>query len=228
MSGGIKSRVGDIANKAKRNEVYHKEVVAKNKARKQARLKRKQEEADALAAGVELPAKKTKTVENSRKADETMVEVNDEEVLGDEATDEFAAYYANQVKPKVLMTTSVKAKGNSYDLVKEMLKVIPNSVFYSRREFKIKAICDQASEQGFTDVMIFHEDNKEINSMLLVHLPNGPTAHFKLSKLILPDKIKGHGKASNHKPEIILNNFNTRLGHRLGRMFGALFDQVCF
>ena len=37
-----------------------------------------------------------------------------------------------------------------------------------------------------------------------------------------------HAKASNHKPEIILNNFNTRLGHRLGRMFGALFDQVFF
>ena len=37
--------------------------------------------------------------------------------------------------------------------------------------------------------------------------------------------LQGHGRASSHKPELILNNFNTRLGQRVGRMFASLFNQ---
>lgn len=28
---------------------------------------------------------------------------------------------------------------------------------------------------------------------------------------------------SSHKPEVILNNFNTRLGHSIGRLIASLF-----
>lgn len=35
-------------------------------------------------------------------------------------------------------------------------------------------------------------------------------------------RVQGHGKTSEHRPELILNNFNTRLGHRIGRSLGAL------
>lgn len=37
---------------------------------------------------------------------------------------------------------------------------------------------------------------------------------------------QGHGKMTAHKPELILNNFSTRLGHTVGRMFASLFPQV--
>lgn len=37
---------------------------------------------------------------------------------------------------------------------------------------------------------------------------------------------KGHGRVTAHNPELILNNFNTRLGHTIGRMFQALLPQV--
>jgi len=40
---------------------------------------------------------------------------------------------------------------------------------------------------------------------------------------VLPRRISNHGKATSHIPEIILNNFTTRLGHRAGRFFGSLF-----
>ena len=32
-----------------------------------------------------------------------------------------------------------------------------------------------------------------------------------------------HGNATRHRPEVILNNFKTRLGHSVGRMLGSLF-----
>jgi rRNA maturation protein Rpf1 len=188
--------------------------------------------------------------------------------------------------------------------------------------------------------MVFNEDRKSINGLLLVHLPDGPTAHFKLSNLVLGRDIKvrggatqgrawraswrgrgaenlpwrgalpfsppfgaallapprlrrgrgpltpaapplapvpgplprgkppaqltsltptpalaavsralaparrrapppsrpppppaprrprqGHGRATSHRPELILNNFDTRLGRRLGRMVASLFHQ---
>lgn len=47
-----------------------------------------------------------------------------------------------------------------------------------------------ASNREFTDVMVFNEDRKHINGMLLIHLPDGPTAHFKLSNLVLSKDIK--------------------------------------
>ena len=34
-----------------------------------------------------------------------------------------------------------------------------------------------------------------------------------------------HGRATSHFPELILNNFSTRLGHRVGRMFASVFPQ---
>jgi ribosome production factor 1 len=37
--------------------------------------------------------------------------------------------------------------------------------------------------------------------------------------------LQNHGRVSGHRPELILNNFNTRLGRRVGRMLGSLFHQ---
>ena len=43
--------------------------------------------------------------------------------------------------------------------------------------------------------------------------------------LVLTKKIRNHGRATGHYPELILNNFSTRLGHRVGRMFASVFPQ---
>jgi ribosome production factor 1 len=54
-------------------------------------------------------------------------------------------------------------------------------------------------------------------------LPTGPTAHFRLSSFVPTTKIKGHANLTGHVPEIILNQFTTRLGHRVGRFLGSMF-----
>lgn len=84
-------------------------------------------------------------------------------------------------------------------------------------------------------------------SLLISHLPNGPTAFFKvrrnrmfhsteclcvisccsqLSSFEAGAQIPGHGRPTSHIPEIILNNFGTRLGRRTGRFLGSLFPHV--
>jgi ribosome production factor 1 len=37
--------------------------------------------------------------------------------------------------------------------------------------------------------------------------------------------MQGHGRAGEFKAELILKNFHTLLGRRVGRMFASLFDQ---
>ena len=54
----------------------------------------------------------------------------------------------------------------------------------------------------------------------------GPTAYFKISNITIPSDIANHGKSTGHIPELILNNFTTRLGRRTGRFLGSLFPHV--
>ncbi|RYG54275.1 hypothetical protein EON66_07390, partial [archaeon] len=65
-------------------------------------------------------------------------------------------------------------------------------------------------------------------SLLVCALPFGPTAAFRLSSSMLSCDVKGHGNATAHVPELILNNFVTRLGRRIGRFVGSLFPPVRF
>jgi ribosome production factor 1 len=106
-----------------------------------------------------------------------------------------------------------------------MQTVFPSAEFRKREGIPLKEIVEYAKVKEFTDVVVVNEDNKTINGLVVCHLPDGPTAAFKVSSVVLNRDIKGHGKPTSHKPELVLNNFNTRLGHRIGRMFGSLFCQ---
>lgn len=106
-----------------------------------------------------------------------------------------------------------------------MQTVFPSAVFYKRQGHAVKKIVKHATAAGFTDVVIVNEDCKKVNGMVVCHLPDGPTATFKVSSVVLNRDIKNHGRPTSHKPELVLNNFSTRLGLRVGRMFGSLFCQ---
>jgi ribosome production factor 1 len=106
-----------------------------------------------------------------------------------------------------------------------MQTVFPSAVFYKRSGHTVKKIIEHATAKHFTDVVIVNEDRKKINGLIVCHLPDGPTAMFNLSSMTLNRDIPDHGKPTDHKPELVLNNFSTRLGLRMGRMFGSLFCQ---
>ena len=71
-----------------------------------------------------------------------------------------------------------------------MAQVLPAAQYYKRAGFPIKKIVEYAGKRGYTDLMVLHEDRKAVNGLLVVHLPGGPTAHFKLSNLVLGADIK--------------------------------------
>ena len=223
--------VSHIRNKMVRSQQYHKLKHEKNKEKKKLREKKKKEEAKLVAQGLPVPEKPVPhTIDNQRVVDETFIGKDATEevsarVADEEKDDEFAEHFANARPPHVLLTTGYNCSKIMYRFLSEMLEVFPSATYYKRKGYSLKKIIEYAKNRDFTDVVVFNEDRKQINGMIVVHLPDGPTAFFRLSSLVLSTDIKGHGRATSHKPELVLNNFSTMLGHRVGRMFASLFCQ---
>jgi ribosome production factor 1 len=210
-----------IGNKAKRSTVYAKYKDEKKKAKKILRADRVKE---VEALGDQAPPKQIpKTLENMRELDETIVRPDDTEVFGDEKDDEFAAYYSNEKKPKIMITTRPKPSRKLFPFIGDLMQLIPRAFYYPRESHQVSDMAASADKKGFTHLVVLAEKNKECNGMLVIHLPIGPTAYFKLSSFQAGATIPGHGKPTSHIPELILNNFGTRLGRRVGRFLGSLF-----
>lgn len=197
-------------------------IADKKKEKRAARRERKRM-VDELGDDAPKP-KAQKTLENTREVDETIVESDDDEVAADQETDELSSYFDGKT-PKVIVTTSDKPVGDTFKFAEALINIIPSGEFIPRKGVDLKKIIKGAIERDYTDIIVVNEDRKQPNGLLVIHLPEGPTAHFKLSSIKYSKDIKNHGRQTAHHPEIVLNNFHTRLGHQVGRMINALFPQ---
>ncbi|XP_045789742.1 ribosome production factor 1 [Trifolium pratense] len=215
-----------IKNKEKRSEV-HAKVKHQKKLEKRAKSKAREAAVQrAIELGEELPEKKVpRTIENTREVDETVCKPDDEELFAGNDADEFSSILNRQHNPKILITTCRFNSTRGPAFISELLTVIPNAHYFKRGTYDLKKIVEYANKQDFTSVVVVHTNRREPNALLVIGLPNGPTAHFKLTNLVLRKDIKNHGVPTSHQPELVLNNFTTRLGHRVGRMIQSLFPQ---
>lgn len=215
-----------IKNKEKRSAV-HAKLKHQKKLEKRKKLKaRDAAEKRALELGEEPPAKQIpRTIENTREADETVCMPDDEELFAGNDADEFSSVLKQDRTPKILITTCRFNSSRGPAFISELLSVIPNAQYYKRGTYDLKKIVEYANNKEFTSVIVVHTNRREPDALLIIGLPAGPTAHFKLSNLVLRKDIKNHGNPTSHKPELVLNNFTTRLGHRIGRLIQSLFPQ---
>lgn len=216
-------RINRMGNKIVRAERRAKVMGEMKRARAKARRERQklhEENPEANPKAVPL------TVERMRVEDETVVKAFDDEVVNDQAIDKLAGYFAGEAAPRLLITTNDYPTVRTKKLILELGRVFKNSEYYPRRGYKLKQIIKWAAKRGFTNMMVFHEWNKEPVGMVMIHLPGGPTAHFRLTSLKLREEIKGSCKPSSHDPELVLGNFTTRLGHTVGRLLATLIHQA--
>jgi len=62
--------------------------------------------------------------------------------------------------------------------------------------------------------------------MIITHLPDGPTAEFKISNVIYHDQLTNSASVQTEcNPELLFKNFKTKLGFRVSRILTALFPQ---
>jgi ribosome production factor 1 len=210
----------DIRNKQVRSKVKTEMKKEKASAKREKRDKRKREVEE---LGKDAPAAQVpRTLESMREFDETVVAADDEEIIGEEAMDEYAEYFGGNgalpliqsaplvraevsslanmhralssaaVPPKLMITTAKQPRPTkaTYDFIKDFMGLFPHIFFYKRKGYEIKQICEIAASRGFTDLIVVSEDHKAVNSLWLIHLPGGPTAHFKLSSLKVRDCAK--------------------------------------
>ncbi|KAK9292995.1 hypothetical protein L1049_020978 [Liquidambar formosana] len=216
-----------IKNKEKRSAV-HATLKHQKKLEKRKRAKaRDAAEKRALELGVEPPPKNTpRTIENTREFDETVCKPDDEELFAGNDADEFSSILKHECTPRILITTCRFNSTRGPAFISELLSVIPNAHYYKRGTYDLKRIVEYAKNKNFTSIIVVHTNRREPDALLIIGLPDGPTAYFKLSKLVLRKDIKNHGNPTGHKPELVLTNFTTRLGHRIGRLLiQALFPQ---
>ncbi|PWA24461.1 Anticodon-binding [Artemisia annua] len=167
---------------------------------------------------------KKKIAKAREAAENRALELGEELFAGNDA-DEFSSVLNSERPPKVLMTTCRFNSTRGPALIKDLLTIIPNADYYKRGTYDLKKIVEYANNKEYTSIIVVHTSRREPDALLIIGLPNGPTAHFKLSNLVLHKDLKNHGNPTGHKPELVLNNFTTRLGHRVGRLIQSLFPQ---
>ena len=132
--------------------------------------------------------------------------------------------------PKVLVTTSLNSTLH-YE-AEFITTLFANSVYIPRsahrygHKFSVREISKFAANRNYTTVVVLMEDQKKINGLDLIHLPNGPMFHFSISNWVEGKKLPGQGKPTNHYPELILNNFRTPLGLLTAHMFRSMFPSL--
>ncbi|KAG5652049.1 hypothetical protein H0H81_006469 [Sphagnurus paluster] len=235
-----------IKNKAKREEISRKNKKAKSQEKLQRRLAQAKLEAnDPAAKKKRLAENVPRTLDNMREFDPSILTADPsqagpsssqdqiDEAAADIASDPFSSYFTStddpSIPPKVLITTSPKASKATYDFCDELVGVFPGADFIRRKKgkgFEMGRIAGWAAGRGYKHLLVVNEDMKKPNAITLVHLPNGPSAYFKLTSIELTKQIFGHARATPHHPELVLNGFVTRLGHAVGRMFQTTFPPL--
>lgn len=241
----VTTNPGHIRNKLKRSEMYGRYLEEKRKRKKELRLK-PSKEAEALGEeeGGEgsAPKQQPRTLESAREAEPTAVRPDDDEVAADEAEDEFAPYFSDEIRPKIMVTTRPSPSAELFHFIGDLMRFLPGLYYYPRRKYSVKDICTYATNREFTHLIVLSEKSKKCNGMIVSHLrpsaaaagtgagnadpsqwKGGPTAFFKVSNVVSSNDVPFHGAPSSHVPELVLNGFTTRLGHRAGRFLGSLF-----
>ncbi|TKY90402.1 hypothetical protein EX895_000400 [Sporisorium graminicola] len=267
-----------IGNKMKRTELYRKYKAEKAKAkfsRRSAQAKEERGEDGAAKKAARLSANKTRTIENTRDFNPTIINApnthegpgpsntktgddHDSDADGSDAGEEMEAVQEEQealeevdddedpnAPPAILITTSMPSSSTSPHLeslnarshpaektrkfVDELLSVFPGAEYRPRSKAQgvgLGKICGWARERRFGAVLVVGESRKEPFALTVIQLPHGPTAFFRLTSIRTGDEIYGKARPTPHTPELILNNFTTVLGHRVGTVFQSLFPKI--
>ena len=227
MQNLIVSR-GVMARQGKKR--LHALEKGKSKTTKSRRQRKAERDPDA-------PKLIPRTIENSKRVDPSIAEATPEEMTLEDATDAFANFFTqaastdstelSSVQPKILITSTRRSHPKTFHFAEELVDLFPGAEFRRRdAEHLIKDVVAGAIQRNYTHLIVVNESRKQPDTLSLIRLPEGPTFLFQLSSIRLGKEIQGHGRSSCHTPELVLNNFTTRLGHLVGRLFVTLFPPI--
>eukprot|EP01068_Selenidium_serpulae_P003417 Selendium_serpulae@DN3046_c0_g1_i2.p1 len=123
-----------------------------------------------------------------------------------------------------MLTTMSKPAKKTELFLKELTLIFPNVFYFERKRKPIEKVVKWATEEDFTMVMVVQERNGKPCGLYMSSLPEGPTSYFRMTRWTPASETKG-GAMTTHLPELVLNNFDTAVGHRVGRQLASIFPQ---
>ena len=200
----------------RREYLYRKSLEGNEKASyEQKRIVR-----EALASGKSLPTEVRATYDKLKK------EIDTEDTKTQEVKTHIDDEYgdAGLIEPRVCVTTSRDPSSRLKQFVKEVKLLVPNSTRINRGNNRVDELMEICKQEDFTDVIIVQETRGQPDGLVVCHLPLGPTAFFSLSSTVMRhDLDPPAAPMSEAYPHLILNNFNTPLGKRVGNILKCLF-----
>lgn len=136
--------------------------------------------------------------------------------------DQFNQILNDAIPVKILITTAIRPPTKIYDMVRELMMVFHNINYYPRHNMTLDEIYKHATNINYTHVIVVRFSHGW--ELLIRHL-EGPLGVFKITNVQFQEKIKNHGLATDHVPQLILNNFDSKVGVRVGRLLASLFPQ---
>ena len=200
----------------RREYLYRKSLEGKDRSS----YEKKRVVREALAAGKPLPTE----VRAGYDALKAEVDAEDDRTstARSNVDDEYGD--AGLSDPVVCVTTSRDPSSRLKQFSKEVKLLLPNSTRINRGNNRVDELVASCKEAEFTDVVVVQETRGEPDGLVVCHLPLGPTAFFSLSGAVLRhDLPRGAAPMSEAYPHVILNNFNTELGMRVGNILKCLF-----
>ncbi|CAL6068909.1 U3_small nucleolar ribonucleoprotein protein IMP4 [Hexamita inflata] len=166
------------------------------------------------------------TIEKMRVPDATMaaheLDHVQEELVHAETNDELKAYFTQDVDPKIMLTTSYNSSIRTCQFAADIAKIFGGVVVYEERlhrEENVRDLAISLIDQGYTSLIVVQENDHNPANLMLIALPYGPTAYFRLTNVFTRAELTGCVKPlEDAPPEVIMTNFKTRHGRRVGRL----------
>lgn len=200
----------------RREYLYRKSLEGQDRHEyEQKRLVRK-----ALAEGKALPTEVRASYDGLQR--ELTLEDDRTSAVHTHVDDEYAN--AGLLEPRVCVTTSRDPSSRLMQFAKEVKLLFPNSTRINRGNNRIADLMEACRQQSdVTDLVMLQETRGEPDGLVICHLPLGPTAFFTISNAVLRHDIEDAARMSEAYPHLILHNFTTDLGKRLGNIWKCLF-----
>ncbi|XP_049799090.1 U3 small nucleolar ribonucleoprotein protein IMP4-like [Schistocerca nitens] len=131
--------------------------------------------------------------------------------------------WAGVEDPKIMITTSRDPSSRLKMFAKELRLIFPNSQRMNRGNYEMKQLINACRANDVTDFVVVHEHRGVPDSLVICHLPYGPTAYFTMSDVVMRHDIPDIGTMSEQYPHLIFHNFKTQLGNRVMNILKYLF-----
>ncbi|KAI6182973.1 Brix domain-containing protein [Aphelenchoides bicaudatus] len=107
--------------------------------------------------------------------------------------------------------------------VKEIKLTLPNSQTVNRGSHDVKSIIQACKSTDVTDIVFLNETRGVPDSLIVSHMPHGPTAFFSLHNVVMRHDIGDKKHMSEQYPHLVFHEINSKVGRRVASILKHIF-----